>query len=81
MSDIKGLMRTCDRCGAWVFMKCVGEGSADGGYTRWNNFEPVSGWDYIKDVGTVCPKCWDEYTRFLNKFKQKPPKVKGESNE
>lgn len=48
----------------------------DGGFTRWNNFEPASGWEYVLDVGTVCPKCLHDYRDMLERYKKKPPKSK-----
>ena len=45
MSQAKGKLITCDICGAPVFLKTTGEGEADGGYTRWNEFEAFpEGW-------------------------------------
>lgn len=74
MSGVNGKMLTCDRCGSWIFLKCTGEGQADGGYTRWNTFEQVEGWDYLRGVGTMCPKCWEEYNMLLEDFKNRRAK-------
>ena len=73
MSQVNGQLSTCERCGAQVFRKCTGEGEMDGGYTRWNNFEPYpDGWGLVsvpESAGTrhdylrVCPEChalWDK---------------------
>ena len=72
MSKVNGQIVTCDRCGEKVFRACTGEGEADGGFTRWNIFEPLpDGWDLVaipKSLGAksgnvyndylhVCPKC------------------------
>lgn len=77
MSDTIGLLKTCDRCGEQVFLKCTGVGETDGGFTRWNKFEPPpSGWNYIKDVGTVCPKCWEDYAWVLEQYKKRTPQEK-----
>lgn len=73
MAETTGKIVTCDRCGAEIFLKCTGEGEADGGYTRWNKFEAMpEGWDLVavpKSVGwtghgnaynmylQVCPDC------------------------
>lgn len=58
MAEAKGLLKICDRCGETVFLKTIGDGEADGGYTRWNKFEtPPEGWGYSLKVGTLCPKC------------------------
>lgn len=72
MSQINGQLTTCERCGAQVFRRCTGEGETDGGYTRWNNFEPYpEGWDLVDvpkgaaphNCVRVCPAChkvWDQ---------------------
>lgn len=66
MSEVNGRLTTCERCGEQIFRKCVGEGEMDGGYTRWNKFEPYpDGWrivsvpESVKKNGyvMVCPKC------------------------
>lgn len=72
MAEVKGKLITCDRgqCGATVFLKCTGAGETDGGYTRWNNFEPLpEGWGSHFETGTLCPKCDAEYKWLLDKFK------------
>ena len=76
MSKNNGRMLTCDRCGAWKFLKCTGEGEADGGYSRWNKFEPAPEWGWISDIGDVCPKCMKDYADMLERYKKRPPQVK-----
>lgn len=73
MSEVKGLLKTCDRCGETIFLKTIGDGEADGGYTRWNKFEaPPEGWDFHLKVGTLCPKCNTEYNKLLERFMNNP---------
>lgn len=76
MSEMNGKLQTCDRCGKQIFLRCTGEGEWDGGYTRWNEFEPATGWEYVDDVGSVCPECWEDYRDMLERYKKRPPKVK-----
>lgn len=72
MGRTNGQMRTCDRCGATVFLKCTGEGDRDGGYTRWNCFEdPPKGWNILTSIGDICPECWAEYSAMFEEFKTK----------
>ena len=81
MSSINGRMLTCDRCGKSIFLKCTGEGVADGGYTRWNTFEnPPEDWNCVKDVGSVCPECWEDFQIMMERYKKKPPVVKEGNN-
>lgn len=71
MGSEKGLLQWCDRCGTTCFRKYVGKGEADGGYTTWDKFEDApEGWDYHSEVGTLCPKCNDEYQNLIKNFKQ-----------
>lgn len=74
MSKVNGQITTCERCGEQIFRKCVGEGEADGGYSRWNKFEPYpEGWGLVsvpKSVDShgcvmVCPKCNSAWQRVL----------------
>jgi hypothetical protein len=73
MAEVKGKLVTCDRpgCGRQVFLKTTGEGERDGGYTRWNEFEPYpEGWETHREAGGVlCPDCAREYNALLEKFK------------
>lgn len=69
MSEAKGMLKTCDRCGQTVFLKAIADGVTDGGYTRWNRFEDApEGWGYRKETGTLCPKCNEEYNNLVKWF-------------
>jgi hypothetical protein len=69
MAYMNGRKYTCDRCGLEVFCKCTGEGETDGGFTRWNEFEPLpDGWQTHFEVGQLCPVCNQEYTIFITRF-------------
>lgn len=69
MSEVNGRLQSCDRCGETVFLKVIGEGEADGGFTRWNKFEPApEGWKNHWDVGLLCPKCNESYKSILEAF-------------
>ena len=80
MSTINGRLSTCERCGAQVFSKCVGEGETDGGYTRWNKFEPYpEGWASVEIFPLtkpgeghryllLCPECTGEHAGLMEKF-------------
>lgn len=74
MSREKGMLRTCDICGATAFAKAAGEGETDGGYTRWNKFEAFpEGWSSdIKIDGKgyidTCPKCTAKHKELYEKL-------------
>lgn len=69
MSEVKGILKTCDRCGETIFLKTIGDGEADGGFTRWNKFEKApDGWERLFAVGLLCPKCNEEYKKLLERF-------------
>ena len=69
MSEQCGKLVTCDRCGKNVFLKCIGEGETDGGYTKWNKFEEApNGWKCYYNTGLLCPECHEEYVDIVEKF-------------
>lgn len=79
MAEVNGKIVMCDRgqCGATVFLKCTGEGETDGGFTRWNKFEPLpEGWGRQIEVGTLCPKCNAEFKRLRDDFMNRLKKFK-----
>lgn len=62
MAETEGKLLTCDLCGATVFLKYVGDGEADGGFTKWRRYEDrPDGWQtwHVTDVihSTLCPSC------------------------
>ena len=72
MSKVNGQLNSCDRCGKSVFLKCTGKGETDGGFTRWNNFEPLpAGWENHLEVGLLCPSCNAGYARMLDDFQKR----------
>lgn len=71
MSEKNGKLTTCDVCGATVFSECTGEGETDGGFTRWNKFEPKpGGWSRDAVLGNLCPKCTDSFKRKWDRLVQ-----------
>lgn len=72
MAYKNGRLYICDRCGKTEFCECTGEGERDGGYTRWNKFEPLpDGWGVASDskkLHNLCPECNKEYKKIINKF-------------
>lgn len=83
MSREKGQLVTCDRCGQTVFLKSIGEGETDGGYTRWNKFESFpTGWSVKSDLGDLCPDCSREWNRIETDFMNKKLEfMKGDGGE
>ena len=74
MADIiksgqKGKMIICCRDDNFVFLKYLGKGNADGGYTTWDKFEDLpKEWLYDSRFGYLCPECAKEFKIFVNKF-------------
>ena len=76
MAEANGKLVTCDRCGKQIFLKTIGDEERDGGFTRWNKFEPFpDGWEKI-GIPTdpmcrhhiycrVCPDCFDLWCNIL----------------
>lgn len=69
MSFVDGRKYICDRCHVETFCKCVGEGVSDGGFTRWNKFEPLpEDWGSHHDTGLLCSECNSMYRRTIDTF-------------
>lgn len=66
---INGTMEQCHRCESTVFRKHVGTGEADGGWSRWDKFEPFpDGWLYVGGVGNLCPYCAEQFKETMTNF-------------
>lgn len=66
---VKGMLETCDRCGNSIFLKYIGTGEADGGYTRWDQFEPLpKDWSKHTGFGCLCPDCTSLLKKILIEF-------------
>ena len=70
IGEAKGMLLTCDSCGAACFLRTVGDGVTDGGYTKWNKFEDLpEGWRYIdRNIAQLCPNCNAEYEELITRF-------------
>jgi len=73
MSVTEGKLLTCDMCGKSVFLKFVGEKEADGGYTKWREYEKSDGWIMNVHVGNiwlgnVCPECGELLQKSLTEI-------------
>ncbi len=72
MASEKGMLQTCDRCGAQVFLKLQGKESFDGGYSSRDVFEKApDGWEYGRIDGKcrhLCPTCSKEWNDLAAAF-------------
>lgn len=69
MQPVKGMMVTCSRCGHQHFLKYLGKGDADGGYTTWDKYEKLpEEWLYETQVGYLCPECANKFRAFVTEF-------------
>lgn len=76
MARANGQLITCDRCDKQHFLKYIGKGVTDGGYTTWDKFEETpKGWKNHSIVGLLCPECNDALNRLLNAFLRTPEEV------
>lgn len=61
MTAVEGKMLTCDMCGKSIFLKFVGEKEADGGFTKWREYENADGWTSLRfgkiNFGNLCQSC------------------------
>ena len=69
MSEWKGMIVACDRCGKEYRRKFLGEKELDGGFTHIGKFEKMAEtWEYRHDIGWLCPECNSEYKSLLMRF-------------
>lgn len=77
MSEQRGKLVMCDRCGVSIFLKEleVKEHERDGGFTRWNEYKHEArpeGWTTVyfgKFVdNTLCPICYELFEKYKNMF-------------
>lgn len=69
MSDKRGKLTTCNRCGQTVFREYIGQGETDGGYTTWDKYEPLpESWLHTTEVGDLCPTCAGLFRIFIHKL-------------
>ena len=72
MSEWKGAITICDRCGAECRRQLLATEGMDGGFTKIDKFQPAAaGWRYRHDVGDLCPACDMEYRKMIDKFMSK----------
>lgn len=65
-----GKLISCSRCGTAAFLAYEGTEALDGGYTKYDKFEPVpKNWISTSQFGYLCPSCaklfQDKLTTFL----------------
>lgn len=69
MGSEKGKLIKCDRCGKEHFLKFIGVGEADGGYTTWDKFEDLPDtWMYDSRIGYLCDSCAGIFRLFIHHF-------------
>lgn len=69
MSEWKGRIVACDRCGKECRCKLLREDELDGGFTRIDRFEEMpETWKYHHETGWLCPDCANEFQRRLDAF-------------
>lgn len=61
MSSRKGILQTCDGCGASYFRAHIGREAVHGIHAVQDKYEPVKeGWAYYADSTILCPACYIE---------------------
>lgn len=80
MSEVNGRRTICDRCGVEIFSPHIGDEERDGGFTRWNKFEPKPrGWIKL-DFKDLCPVCSSEWNKLETEFMNQKLKFFGGGN-
>lgn len=63
-----GVLNECDRCGQTIFREKIGSNELDGGFTRYDTFQPYpKGW-LFSSYGLFCPTCAPEFKRVITGF-------------
>lgn len=74
MSEWKGMIIGCDRCGKELRRKRLGETELDGGFTHVERFEEMpETWKYRYEIGYLCPECNTAYETLVKNFMEKGP--------
>lgn len=69
MSEQKGMLLTCDRCGETTFLQYLGQDVLDGGFTRIGKYEDrPPEWLYMSETGHLCPSCSVIFKKFVTEF-------------
>lgn len=79
MSEQRGKLITCDRCGERIFIKelDVNEKETDGGFTRWNEYkyeDLPEGWGSVSfgkgwnSYSMLCPGCSELFEKYRDTF-------------
>ena len=76
MAEFIGKIIICDRCGKEARLKKLEEKARDGGFTRYDIFEPSpEGWETVADGYLLCDRCNKNYKSMIEGF------MKGKKNE
>lgn len=76
MSTKLGKYYICDRCGTTSFCEKIGEGEADGGFTKFDKFKEAEGWITVypevshgmRSSKLLCPACGEKYDKLMREF-------------
>ena len=70
MSEIKGKLVTCNRCGTETFLKFVEHRDMDGGFSPgYDVYENLPDeWLHETEFGHLCPACAREFRYFIDNF-------------
>lgn len=69
MSEEKGKLVTCNRCGTTHFRKYISTERLDGGYSTSEKYEELpEGWLFEIQIGHLCPVCAGDFRSFITSF-------------
>ena len=70
MSEVKGKMITCERCGRQIFLKFIEKRTTDGGFgdTYEVYEEKPDSWMWNSQIGNLCPHCSGLFRVFIHKL-------------
>lgn len=76
MCKKRGLLFKCDRCGTSDFAPYIeeheeGKKATEGTMSYHKGlYKVLEGWDYVPDIGDLCPNCAREYKEMMEYFRR-----------
>lgn len=68
-TGVKGMLIECTRCGKTHFLERLEDGVTDGGYTKYEKYQPEpKDWLWSSEFGYLCSECAPEFRTLITTF-------------